>query len=629
MLIPLADFPYRVGRRYEAGSRECMNKRASASVDSYLVFVLGIALFGAAVTAAAQDAPVNPASAVPAPANSGAAASEQVPVVKATTRLVSLEVVARDRQGRPIPGLTAKDFEISEQLLPKKDHHPQTISVFKAVDWADLKSAKTSASQLPAGVYSNLLDSQKVQIPPTVLLFDGINTDLPAQLEVHRQMLGILKSIPEQVPVAVFLMGDRLRLLQTFTTDPKLVREAVAKTLAPGHVTNPDQDPTDDPNALSASLENISNLPAGFLASVENFEQQTYWFNISVRMQKTLDVFRDLAHYLDGYPGRKNILWISTSFPLELAPSGDPSTPNFANLNVFQGEMQDVGTALMDGKIAIYPVDAGGVRTQTMFDASTRVRQPNNGARMGQAIQREDTLRQSSQQVMRDLADETGGRVCLGDNDFADCVKKAVDDASSYYELAYYPSNGDWKGEFHRITIKTTHPGTHLWYREGYFARPLAADSGSSEQQANAAIQKAGCQDPLPSTAILLMIRVLPPDQPGAAKYFLAIDPKVLTFGTPSTGEHVLDTTLAACTFDKTGKPMQYYTKASRASLNEEQFATASHGVTETFQFMPQPGTARVRLLVRDSASGRIGSVDIPYGEAVAPSNASSTPANP
>ena len=603
-----------------------MKKRARASLDLHRFGILYWAVLAAAIPTAAQQTPGAAPSPAAASPQSAAPATEQVPVVKATTRLVSLEVVARDHQGRPVHGLTAKDFEVSEQIPPKKDHHPQTVSNFKAVDWAELRSVKAAQPLMPAGVYSNLLDQQRVQIPPTVLLFDGINTDLQAQLEVHRQMVGILKSIPENVPVAVFLMGDRLRLVQTFTTDPKLVREAAAKTLVVGQV-SPDQDPTDDPNALSAQLDNTANLPAGFQSALQDFEQQTYWFQIGIRVQKTLEAFRDLSHYLDGYPGRKNIFWISTSFPLQLTPSSPASSSSVADTRLFQGDMQDVGTALMDGRIAIYPVDAGGLRTQSMFEASARVRQPSNGQRMGQAIQREDALRQSAQQVMKDLADETGGRVCLADNDFADCVKKAVDDASSYYELAYYPTEGDWKGEFHRITIKSLRPGVHLWYREGYFARPLPTGS-SAEQEADADIQRAVCQDPLPSTAILLMARVMPPDQPGAAKYFLAIDQHLLTFTPAEAGEHTLGLTIAACTFDKTGKAMQYYHRTSDTKLNQEQFATASHGVTETFQIVPQPGTVRVRLLVRDSVSGRIGSVDIPYGEPVhrAPVPASAAP---
>ena len=169
------------------------------------------------------------------PSNSAPAAGQSPsPTVKVTTRLVSLELVVRDHHGQPVPGLTAKDFEVSEQVLPKKERRPQSIAVFRAVDWNELKKTSQNTEQLPPGIYSNQVNSAKVQVPPTVLLFDGINTDLESQLQVHRQMAGILKSIPEDVPVAVFLMADRLRLLQTFTTDPKLLREAAAKTLVVG-----------------------------------------------------------------------------------------------------------------------------------------------------------------------------------------------------------------------------------------------------------------------------------------------------------------------------------------------------------------------------------------------------------
>src|SRR6202034_3138135 len=150
-----------------------------------------------------------------------------------------------------------------------------------------------------------------------------------------------------------------------------------------------------------------------------------------------------------------NVLWISTSFPIMLWPGDQISSGNATDLRDFQGDMQEVGSALMDAKIAIYPMDPAGVRTQSMFEASARVRQPASGARMGQSIQREDTLRQAAQQVMSELADETGGRVCLNDNDLGDCVKKAVDDANSYYELAYYPDAGDFHGEYHTIIVKT------------------------------------------------------------------------------------------------------------------------------------------------------------------------------
>jgi len=562
------------------------------------------------------------------PAAPQSPASDSTITMKVATRLVSLEVVARDHQGRPVPDLTAKDLQVYEEILPGKDQKRQSIAAFKAVNWTELRAASAAAPELPPGVYSNLVNKQKAQMPPTVLLFDGINTDLQSQMQVHRQMMKILGALPTDMQVAVFLMGDRLKLLQSFTNDPKLLRDAASKALALGK-NAPDQDPIDDPDAQSAKLEDLPAgvMPAGALATLEGFEQRLYTFQLSVRIRKTLDALRGIARYLDGYPGRKNIIWISSAFPLQLSPVDELSGNNFGDLHFFQSDMQEVSAALMDGRIAIYPVDAGGVRTESMFDPSTRLRNPGYGPSVAAGARREGMMRQQAQQVMRDVADDTGGRVCIGDNDFGDCVKKAMDDASTYYELAYYPNAGEWHGEYHRIVIKTARPGVHLSYREGYYGKPLAMTSSTPEtaQGADPILQRTACEDPLPATAILVMAKAIPADKPGDVKYFLAIDAQRLTFAREA-GARSLDVVLAACMFDKTGQPLQYMQRGGRARLSDQEFATASHGLTQMMEFTPKAGIARVRLLVRDSMSGRLGSVDVPYSETSVAAPAAETP---
>src|SRR5208282_3348149 len=155
-----------------------------------------------------------------------AAPGQPVTTFKANANMVTIEVVVRDKQGHPVPGLTAKDFEVWEQIPPKKDQKPESIASFQAVSMADLSARSRKAVQMPPGVFTNLVTLQNMTVPPTILLIDGINTSFTAQMQMHRQMIKLLGSIPDDVPSAIFLMDQRLHLLQNFTTDPKLLRAA-------------------------------------------------------------------------------------------------------------------------------------------------------------------------------------------------------------------------------------------------------------------------------------------------------------------------------------------------------------------------------------------------------------------
>src|SRR5206468_4001626 len=162
----------------------------------------------------------------------------------------------------------------------------------------------------------------KAPVPPTVLLVDGVNTDRASQMQVHRQMIKMLASIPDDVPVAVFLLGRRLSLIQNFTTDPKLLKAALQKSSSVGADNGTEVEPVDDPNAMSALLED-TNFPAASLNQIEQFEREVYTTQMDTRIRITLDALRAIARHVAGYPGRKNLLWISSSFPIAINPDVD------------------------------------------------------------------------------------------------------------------------------------------------------------------------------------------------------------------------------------------------------------------------------------------------------------------
>ena len=194
-------------------------------------------------------------------------------------------------------------------------------------------------------------------------------------------------------------------------------------------------------------------------------------------------------------------------------------------------------------------------------------------------------------------------------------MKRAIDDSSSYYELTYYPSDKNWHGEFRRISVKTTRPGVQLSFREGYFARESDATiSAKDAKDTDVHISQAACNDFLTATSILVEASAVPSDQPGQTKYFLVIDPNALSFGPLEGGVRSVQIELATCMFNARGLPLQYNRQSIGQKFSETEYQSIkAHGISHAISFVPKPETARVRLLVCDTRTGMIGSVDLPY----------------
>jgi len=597
--------------------------------------------------------PVNPLksqtpnAAKPAsPAQAAPPSAPPIPVIKVSSHLVTIDVVVTDRHGDIVPGLTAQDFQVFEQVQGKKGQHEEKISQFEFVTQASSAAAAKQTPKMPAGVYTNLISARRLPVPPTVLLVDGMNTDVEAGMQTRRQMVKMLASIPPDTPVAVFLLGRQLVLLQSFTRDPKLLRDAALKALSLDNAEMATVDARDDPNSLSSQTEEMfgsegqeegpqgqtsiapSSAPAAVptgppggelqMAEIERFEKETFAATMDIRVQTTLDALRTIARHLSGYSGRKNLIWISSSFPLTISPDAmQHHNLSFEANRNYETEVAAVTNALADAKVAVYPVNPAGVQTQAFFDVSTHRAQTYYGPTGNtekNTLNRENEARFATQESMQEVAAQTGGKICVNDNDLADCVKTAVTEGSSYYELAYYPDASDWNGEFHKIIVKSLHKGAQLSFRQGYFARAEERAGKDDKSTNDAQLQEAACGDLLTSTSILVLAEPLPPDQTGQMRYFMAIDGKMLSFNPADNGSRELRLDLAVCTLDHAGKPLQYLQDHVQQSLGDKEYATTlAHGVSHIVQLALKPETARVRLVVRDAASGRLGSVDIPY----------------
>ncbi len=560
--------------------------------------------------------------------------AQPVPTFHASTRMVTLEVVVKDHHGRHATGLKASDFQVFEQsLVGEKEKREQRIAAFREVNIAELASQTRSEMQVPPDVYTNLVSLQKNPVPPTILLVDGLNTEVQFQAQIHVQMLRILKSLPRNVPVAVFLFGHRLRMLQDFTSDPSLLQSALDKAISVAGAGIATIDPRDDPDAPASQVDRLGGPSGKFpdptlvdlIAAAREFDQEVYAANMDMRVRETGGALVALARHLAGYPGRKNLLWISTAFPIYLGPlrpedlkslgtaSTLPQPTDDVGRRNYWTQIQKIAAALSEAKVSVYPINPAGVQPPTLFEAGSRPRDLSPEGTMD-SLSRETLTRANADATMEALAEGTGGIVCTGNNDLGDCIRRAVDDGSSFYEIAYYPDSQNWNGEYRKIILKATRPGLHLAYRLGYFAQPEESDKARSAKDE---LPRAACHGYLNATSIFFAATKLPSDSSEALKFYLAVEPSGLTFAPTTEGKRELNINVAVCTFDKNHNPVQLLVEPLRRELTMTEYQSLAASGLPHYISIPGPKPAALRLLVMDIPSGRMGSVDVKLDEGV------------
>ena len=216
-----------------------------------------------------------------------------VPVIRANTRAVAVDVVVTKGLDQPVGGLHKQDFQLME------DGKPQAIDFFEehtAVQAPpNIKLVPMSANvftDVPAAPESDSVN---------VLLLDLLNTDRQDQSHVHQQITNYLKNMQPGVRVAIFTLSTKLRLIQDFAADNSLLRSSLddkkngvstQKTSASRSM----QDKLDD----AEDIERLTAIKAGAVAieEVERAQANFASYQENDRALMTLEALQNLARYL-------------------------------------------------------------------------------------------------------------------------------------------------------------------------------------------------------------------------------------------------------------------------------------------------------------------------------------------
>jgi VWFA-related protein len=417
---------------------------------------------------------------------SQAVAPQAGPTFHAATRVVTMSVIVKDKRGNPVRDLAAPELEIRD------NGKPQPLQFFRVVNSETIPETIRS---LAPDTYTNRPEDFG-GVPPsvTMILLDSLNTQLADQAFARKQVIRFLQQIRPQDHVAIYVLGSSLLQIHDFTTDSSALVAAVNKS----HQESSANLDIHTPQAAFGG-SGIEDL----LAAAMHWQTDYY---ITQRVNMTVDALTQIAAHTSPLPGRKNLVWVSGSFPISIGFNNadailksvkDPTSEQI----LFASDVEKAARALNDANIAVYPVDARGLMAPNMGTGKSSaamstpiMKGPNTaGGSMGNpaagsgrsrppvpsgpssgpksSIQNPD---QSNIDTMKTLAERTGGRAFYDTNDVFNAVHDAVDDSLLTYEIGYYPQDVKWDGSFHAVEIKVKRQGVVVRTRKGYFALPEA-----------------------------------------------------------------------------------------------------------------------------------------------------------
>jgi VWFA-related protein len=536
--------------------------------------------------------------ALPQPAEPARAARPATPVVRITTRLVQVSVVAHDGHGNPVADLTQEDFRLFD------NGQEQKISFFSK-DSSEVRAGTTPA--LPPDTWSNVSNEKGgTPVNLTVILFDQVNTAQVDQANARNQIVHFLKQMRPEDRIALYALGDGLRILHDFTSDPDSLLRALAKAQARSGRLVPDNDPGTGPLGDTTGDPDLD----AFLAAADTSFVQ---YQVTDRILRTTDALEAIAAHVGSLPGRKNLLWVSSAFPLMIGYDMDPAMVQQTGLDVrsFLVEVDRAGRALNDANVAVYPVDAH--RLSVSLTAITTPYVAPSNTRVPATRAPSITPNRAGVETMENIAARTGGVAYHDTNDLSAALRSAMDDSRVVYTLAYMPSHNEWDNKFRKIKVEARRSGVHLRYRSGYFAIPDAHLDPTQRTQMLAEAQWSvfdATQIPLK----LEIVRVMNNDIP-SIKFAILADSSGLRF-TETEGRHDTDMLLTLGEKGPDGKLVHEETKTLTFRLKDESYKEVmAKGMRLTATMPLDPTAVSFRIVLLDAADGHLGSLEVPIGK--------------
>jgi VWFA-related protein len=515
------------------------------------------------------------------------AAPGQAPgfTLQVQSQLVVEPVTVTDKQGKFIPGLTAKDFTVAEEGVP------QTVRIFRLEDLA--KQAKPLPVETPdeekITLYNRLA---REQIAPEsaesdrykdhrLLAFYFDMTTMPPedQLRALTAAETFIRTKMTSADLIALLryQGGSVDILQDFTADRDRLL-SILETMIVGEGQNSMED-TDDASSADTGAA---------------FGQDDSEFNV-FNTDRQLSALETAAKMLGRVNEKKSLIYFASGLRLNGIDN--------------QAQFHATVDAAIKAGVTFWPIDSRGLVAEAPLGDATQGSPGNSGIYTGAAASATTSNFQQSQDTLFALAGDSGGKAFLDNNDLSLGIVHAQQAISDYYILGYYTTNTAKNGHFRRVKISLSRDlAAKLSYREGYYADKEFAkfNAVDKERQLEDALM---LEDPITDLTIAMEIDYF---QLNRAEYFVPMVVKIpgreLALAKRGGAEHTLidfigeiKDTVGGITVSNVRDHVNI--KLSGATAAE----LARRPIEYDTGFTLLPGTYMIKFLARDDETGRIG----------------------
>ncbi len=501
------------------------------------------------------------------------AQDEAIVKIRSEVRVVEVDITVRDAGGAAVRGLEAKDFTILD------NGKPRPFTIFHESGVSSDSTAPVSdptPSPSPAAPTPNTFSNGRITAPPTnghstILLMDGVNGWFDSFAHARKGVEDLLAKVPPDEKIAVYVIVNDfgLAILQDYTTDRHLLLTRISSFTPQGM--KPAPPGIGDFGDGGGLIEKPSQAQRSIAAQVTPQEREFQIRKATEALRLSLNA---LAARLRDVPGRKSVFWITEGFP--------PS-----QMRGMDAAWNSTLGALNDANIQINTVDADGLGGPSRYWGSGGI---------------------LSQQ---EIATRTGGTAYFHRNDLDAAMASGIAESRSGYTLGFYVSDMD--GKYHDLKVHVDRPGLQLTHRLGYYAQREAVAEITTRKMELATV----LLNPVDLAGVGISV-TLDLTRTASGKVLnarLKLDADSLSIAKSAGGwtglveemfvqldeaEHELGRQSDRKKFEVTaaGKP-----------------AFDANGITLSQTLPVVANAARLRIIVRDSASGRTGSLTVPLNE--------------